>query len=271
MLNLDNHYIMGKAHMYCEDYVLNDVNPLPFIVLCDGCSSSKNTDVGARILANMSRKVLAMYYQEHGEVPEYHSFGNMLIQTAEAVAEAMTVESGALNATVLLAWLERENTVRVYVYGDGCILLKTHDGRNGYVDIDFTTNMPYYLSYWLDDSHQEAYREATRGEDTLRVNNSLQGTHDIHAHNKMLDFSFSFDDYSMIGIASDGLNQFFDVEGSFKLPINDVIDNLMDFKNIHGEFVKRRLNKALQNYAQNGVAPLDDVAIGMMVNEELFD
>ncbi len=55
--NLDSFFSMAKQHAVCQDYAIGGMLPSPFLVLCDGCSSSNNSDVGARILAISARKI----------------------------------------------------------------------------------------------------------------------------------------------------------------------------------------------------------------------
>ena len=45
----DTFYSTGKSHQVCEDYVVANCR-YPIICLSDGCSSSKDTDVGSRLI-----------------------------------------------------------------------------------------------------------------------------------------------------------------------------------------------------------------------------
>ena len=46
-VNVDHFTKIGKNYLVCEDYILSGVSPTPYIILSDGCSSSKHIDVGA--------------------------------------------------------------------------------------------------------------------------------------------------------------------------------------------------------------------------------
>ena len=44
----DAHFVMGRGHSVCQDYALATARSA---VVCDGCSSSRASDVGARVIA----------------------------------------------------------------------------------------------------------------------------------------------------------------------------------------------------------------------------
>ena len=56
--NLDWYFTIAKQHVVCEDYALTGWEPVPYTIVCDGCSSSEHTDVGARVLAWSAKKAL---------------------------------------------------------------------------------------------------------------------------------------------------------------------------------------------------------------------
>jgi len=253
MINQDYYYHIGKNHQFCQDYVTQGEQ---FIVLSDGCSSSPNTDIGARILSTIAKKILL------SPAPEYQTFGKIVSLEAQKIVELMNLEKTVLDATLLVAFLSQK-MVHIYIYGDGCILLKEHNGKIGYIDISFTNNMPYYLSYWNDKPRQQAY--LIGGLETLRITNSLQSSVKLTLFNKPLSFSFSLEKYAAIAIASDGVTQFLDTQQNLKLPLSSVAENLLDFKNYNGEFVKRRMPKVIKRYAKQNIFPLDDVSLGAFI------
>lgn len=275
MLQYDHYYAIGKTHLICQDYVTQGDSPTPFLVLADGCSSSPDTDVGARILCATVKKIIERYlplYQENDTaewslLPNYQAFGRMVITEARSAAEFLAVPRDALDATVLVAFISND-TVHVYVYGDGCILFKTADGGTGYIDINFTTNMPYYLNYWLDPPRRQSYLERSGSRHTLDVTDSSHDSNSAsYPFDQPLSFSFSGERYPCVAIASDGMTSFFDARRNQGLPLQDVAQTLLDFKGVQGEFVKRRIPKAVRRYAEAGITPRDDLAIGVFAWE----
>lgn len=270
MLKHDHYYRIGATHLYCEDYVTQGNHPLPFVVLSDGCSSSENTDIGARILAHTVKKIieryLPVYYEndtlEWSLLPDYKAFGQMVIMEAQSVADLMNLPASALDATLLVAF-HSNGVVHVYVYGDGYILLKDRAGQCGHIEIEFTDNTPYYLSYWRDKKSFQAYQDNTGGLETLRISDSMQNVTSVLPFNQPLSFSFSLEQYASVAIASDGLCQFYDTQAEKRLPVGTVAEAMLDFKGSEGEFVQRRMSRVLQGYADAGIFPLDDVSLGV--------
>ena len=58
-MNTDCYYEIGHSHIFCEDYALAGiVNNIGYAIVSDGCSSSDNVDVGARVLAHIAKVFL---------------------------------------------------------------------------------------------------------------------------------------------------------------------------------------------------------------------
>ena len=49
----DAFFSIGKTHMVCQDYARSGTTRAghPYAIVCDGCSSSPDTDLGSRFLA----------------------------------------------------------------------------------------------------------------------------------------------------------------------------------------------------------------------------
>ena len=64
-INVDHYMTIGSSHQVCEDYIISGTEPFPYIILSDGCSSSKDTDIGARILAQCAKNYLTTFHNLH--------------------------------------------------------------------------------------------------------------------------------------------------------------------------------------------------------------
>lgn len=259
MLYYDYYFTIGETHDVCEDYVTQGHIPAPFIVLCDGCSSSPDSDIGARILALTTKYII-----ENNPIwpLDYPNFGRKLIAQAFDVVTKMKLKESILDATVVLGFLH-EDTIHVYVYGDGALLFKDSAGRISTIDISFIHNAPFYLTYWYDESRQEEYaRYEAR---PLLLTDSINGQSDPLPFQTPLSFSFPLQQFPLVAIASDGITQFIDMTQSVKLSLDEVSTDLLNFKHLEGEFVKRRTKRVLEQYAQQGIFPADDLSIGAFV------
>lgn len=257
MLHYDHYYTIGITHQVCEDFVIQGDKPVPFLVLSDGCSSSENTEIGARILTMATKHLL----ENATDWPwNYFIFGRQLIKKAWQVTEEMQLPNEVLDATVMLAFLYQD-TILVYVYGDGCLLFKDYSGNIHTIEIAFTHNAPYYLTYWNDDERREEY--AKYDPNPLILTDSMKGLSGLKPFQTPLSFCFSLKKFNMVAIASDGLTQCIDTSNKTKLSLNEVANNVLGIQEINHEFVKDRLKKALKKYAQQGIYPADDLSIGV--------
>jgi len=257
MLHYDHYYTIGRMHTICEDYALQADTPFPFLIICDGCSASQNTDVGARILALTAQRLI----QENPSLLEnYTLFGETLIHRAAHIIQTMELEQQALDTTLLIVY-PTDTHFQVIVYGDGCILFKDKAGVSGYIDVNFTHNAPYYLSYLLNEERQYAYKQANTC--PLVLNSSITGCSPNLPYQHVLVFSFPFNQFSTVGIASDGVGQFFDFQESSRIALDEVINTLLDYKNINGDYVKRRTKRVLDTYAKQAIYPADDLSIAI--------
>ncbi|BAP54357.1 hypothetical protein THII_0060 [Thioploca ingrica] len=257
MLHYDHYYTMGKTHAICEDFAIQADKPIPFIVLSDGCSSSSQTHIGARILTLTTKYII----ENTADWPlNYTSFGQQLIDKAWNVARTMQLSSSVLDATVMLAFLYQDN-ILVYVYGDGCLLFKDYHNNLSTIEVVFTHNAPYYLTYWYDEERQKEY--AKYDPTPLILIDSRQGQSQPKSFNEELAFCFPLEKFKVVAIASDGATYCVDTRHHRKLPLDEIATQLLNFPNLTDDFVKLHLQNTLAQYAQQGIYPADDLSMGV--------
>ena len=144
MLNLDMYQETGKNHFICEDYILKSDD---YIIICDGCSSSKNTDIGARLLAISAKKVIDYYNETINN--DYVKFGNQTLILAKLACLNLGLNVDCLDATLIVMRII-DDTIKVLMYGDGIIFEKNQAGLL-IKEIAFDNNMPFCLSSSLYD------------------------------------------------------------------------------------------------------------------------
>jgi hypothetical protein len=265
----DTVFTIGRTHTICEDYVIGGTGPISHIILCDGCSSSRNTDVGARLLAHSMRRVIEQSYSSSSYAVAYLEKKQLTIGHAYQVVSGLGLNRDCLDATLITAVrLDRE--IRVYMYGDGVILYCKKDtpDKIRYYKVDFYGNMPYYISYLLSNTNRTEYerivQEACAGE-AITIE-SDEGTETRRWDSELL-FEFDLDEVSLVAISSDGICQFTDIKTGNRLSLNEVAKELLAFKIPAGEFLKRRVKKALEAYGREKIYPTDDVSLGVFLNE----
>ena len=237
----DNVFLMGKTHKVCQDYAYSDSSCL---IISDGCSGSPNSDIGARILTLCAKSIL-----QDSKERDYKQFGYTVITKARTIIDAMRLNKECLDATLIVAFPE-EDSIKVFMYGDGTIINTKLDNSLEVKRVLYVSGAPYYLSYWIDKARLKGYHREFNAplfiKDTMAVYDS--------------EISFTFYT-SRITIASDGLSTFFCPSTGIKTKESDVATSMTSFKTLKGEFLKRRVLKAVQDYAKRDIYHMDDIAL----------
>lgn len=251
-MHADWFFTIGKAHNVCEDYALSEGN-LAFV--SDGCSSSRHTDLGARLLVHAARTLLKKEYDW-----EYKEFGKAAISTAATFLKSLEMGYECLYATLIVAYLLPSGQIKVRMYGDGVIIGIGKDLVTT-IEASFTNNMPYYLAYEIDSKSRKLYEQCSN-EITLvqSVNGKIVDTKVIK-HDSPVEYVFDPEVFSTILISSDGLSSFEDTRTRSLVDILTITKLVTDFKVMKGEFLKRRLNRVLVDLATNKIFSFDDIGV----------
>lgn len=269
-----DHYFTGKnRHKPCEDYAFSGLEPVPYLLVADGCSSSTGSHIGAMLLTLAARA----HIREHlaGPNPQtepgYDAFGNAVIHRAASMADSLALPYTVLDATLLAALLIGD-AVCVYVYGDGMVAARRRsDGALRTAEVHFETNAPYYLSYRLDEARDNGYRETLDRPKTVRRSLIFEDDDILSApFDAPVRFTFPVDEFAMIALASDGVSSLVDTRQTTEggLSSDDVIAELTAFKNFNGEFVQRRARRAVNGWEKRGGILYDDLSVAAMIIQE---
>ncbi len=285
----DSAFYIGTTHKVCEDYA---VNKNKIIVVSDGCSSSPNTDIGARIVCECAK--------EHSRTNWIKR--NVIMYHAKQIISIMDVPKRALDVTLLTAF-EKDDKIIVETIGDGNIIFKTKDGILHVVSMNYARSAPYYMNYISDKEDDFAWsnipdNDYTIEYSTIKYNGKIDDDEDsysIETHlnpdggisvlNAILDCSFSFSEkgnnieldkknIEWIALSSDGLESFYEKVATETSLVNksvwyiDVIIDLLKINNTNGKFVQRRLNKFRKTCAKKNWYNADDVSLAILVPGE---
>lgn len=254
---------IGSQHKVCEDYIIQGYTPAPYIILADGCSSSNGTEMGSRILCHLAKQYLQYRADDLHEL-DYKKMGRWIIHNAEMSARQLGLSISCLDATLIVAY-EIDNIIKLFMYGDGAIFIKEGDVIKSW-KIDFTGNAPYYLSYLIDDFRHDLYHRE-KHDLIITAENTGVLPFERLAYDYPLSFIFQKKDMDCLMISSDGMFSFIvDDPKRYKIiPASDLIADFMTFKTIKGEYLKRRLNKALKKLNKSDINHYDDLSIGTFI------
>ena len=104
-MNIDSFTKTGHSHTLFEDAVITGTSPFPFIIVSDGCSSSKNTHLGSHLLSRSAELELK-------ESKCFHkNFGESIIYRARSMADLLGLEHNSLDATLLIAYVKDDKVI----------------------------------------------------------------------------------------------------------------------------------------------------------------
>jgi hypothetical protein len=233
-------------------------------VVCDGCSSSENSDIGSRLLSIIAKDAMCeifkrdLVYEEH--IREY-----IIRKMIEVKKCCSFLNTTFFDSTLMIIVKPKDFYARVLVYGDGVIFKKEKDSPNiELCEISFSHNAPYYLNYKTDFKRDSLYLKNSSEEICCRTGFAI-GDHNIPVADAIPAFyTINGGEPDFIGIASDGISQLLNRNTGTMLPTEEVIKNLTDFKTTNGQFVKRRVKRAMDEYAKNGIIPVDDLSLAVI-------
>jgi hypothetical protein len=276
-MKLDSCFRSAIGKEICQDYSLHGESPFPFIIVSDGCSSSEQVDVGARILCHSAHKYLT------SDIFEPDKFnGEEVINYAKTISQDMGLSDYALDATLLIAYCIN-GVIRVFMFGDGYVIVKKKEDIGPYTwatTRHYYGNAPYYLNYLTSPERKALYKDSLKHEtgDELSITETIRYSEDESGVNRpepkistvVYDVPFSCgllsDEVDFVMLASDGISSFFGPK-NFHVPDFMIINDICSFKNSTGSFVKRRTTRMLEEWKKTMTFNYDDVAFAIMKME----
>lgn len=255
-MNTDSAFVIGKTHSVCQDYVVATPRCL---ILSDGCSSSPNTDIGARLLVKCAEKSF-----KTGETKDIASLHATAAAEALELASLLGLEPQSVDATLLTAHFEQGELV-VACSGDGAIiLLNRMSGIEAY-SISYPSGFPFYPSY----THQPDRLASSQFQKEVRCfrglrSEALRPDKESTSNTRTEILRFNASDYEFVVLVSDGIHSFTSTtsKASRSMEFPTIAKELVAFKNVRGEFATRRLNRFLKDAGKNGWQHADDLSIG---------
>ena len=257
-ITVDHFIKTGSSHNICEDYIISGQTPAPHVILADGCSASDQTEMGSRILVYLSKQFLK-YRKDCLDKIDYFEMGNWVIQNAENVVRRLGLGRTCLDATLIVSYLSG-NRIFVHMYGDGFIIHRRPGEDIWILNVSFTGNAPYYLSYRLDPGRALLYHEKQYH---MNIGNQPRPC------DAPVSLNFPIEADATLLVASDGIDSFIDDCGR-KKNYHDYLCEFTEFKNFKGEFLKRRMKKAIKTLERKGFTHYDDISAGAFLIKPEF-
>jgi len=265
MIQTDTFLRIGHSHQVCEDYIISGETPVKYVILSDGCSSSKNTEMGARILCHLAKQYL-LYRKDDYRFPsiDYNEMGSWIIHNAELTARQLGLTRNCLDATLIIAYIF-QGIYYIYMYGDGAVIIQGKDKKVSIMEVEFTKNAPFYLSYKIDPERMDLFHKM--GQDLLikHISHNINNENSYAYDYKCL-FSYDIQYFPNILICSDGLFSF--MKGTEPEQTIEIATDFLAYKSTKGEFLKRRLKRAIKLYEAAGIFHNDDLSVGAFLYED---
>lgn len=276
-MQVDSFFKQGASHKICEDYAIHGtMRGNPFIIVCDGCSGSKDTDFGARLMARSAKKALSelyansMYFDELEPTDLIELFEKETEHYLRSALLATYSDISVADATLLVAFIYADK-LYWYMRGDGAIAIKYRNGDLIVNEVKFHSGAPYYLSYDLSKSKELAYIEQFGTDKSFIKYNNASDTLELEHHclpyHALIADVLDLDTIDSITLMSDGIdalqykNTYTGERNVNLLKIRPTIRNALAFKNYNGEFVQRRMNRFMRDIDKMGVEPFDDISV----------
>jgi hypothetical protein len=289
MINTDNFHYKGTSHIFCQDYSISGLEPIPYAIVTDGCSSSENSDIGAAILARSAQKILNFFYTCEIEDDFAKCLGLSIIMQADIIRKDLGLNKNCLDASLLIAY-RFNNKYIITIYGDGayCVTYPEYtlenNIKNFYMtiyEIKYAKEAPYYLSYLIDKDRRKEYEKnigklktpKTINKKTVSIfensnTNLYENIYEYNYNHILCNTYLDNDglDIFRILISSDGLSSFRNNNTKEITPLENTLKDFTNFKVLKGEVMKRTAKKVLKNYAKENIYPYDDISFGALID-----
>lgn len=262
-ITADHAFHIGSQHlrggMPCQDYAMSGGSgTLGVAIISDGCSSGGKTDVGARIIAHSTAIALAASPTFDQKAVDFNCHWADL----QAKSALCLLQEDMLATCGYVAASDRLLAVRII--GDGVIAAKRRGGDLVMTKVDWANNTPIYRAYAEDD--YASFIHAHGGHDAMAVNVTRHVRGEDAPTDKVIPQplysmlsgfadTVPIRDFDFVAVLSDGVTQ---VDG---MGWRDVVAELMNFKSVEGDFVKRRMNRFLKDCLKHGKGPIDDISM----------
>lgn len=286
MFESDAAFVIGKTHKVCQDYAIvagRDSAPRS-VWLSDGCSSSPNTDVGARLITHGVQQRLTTFRpavdaeNSATSQKEFETLIRKCLRSATRTGKSLGVPPDFLDAT-LLGLVSEQDSVYAVLYGDGAAVFGRDDGMREVYRAHYGAGYPFYPAYLADRGRCACWRDVPGNEHTITKttlfpDGRVGETRKIPADAPWFFLRQPVKGLRFAAVLSDGIESFqnrIETEtcSTFR-PVDYLwaVQELTAFKNFNGEFVHRRLQSFEKECFRQGRHHNDDISLAAMSFEK---
>lgn len=276
----DSAFGMGSTHIVCQDFARASVNPANvYGIIADGCSSSPDTDTGARFLTLAAEQYFQTFPNDDVDV-------RYITGQAFQAARMFKMHAHSVDATMLCVRMREEqglHIVKATVVGDGYVVARVRESQSlVMLEVKFPSGFPFYGSYLLQKGRYESLlkegeygllrtvrrnivaKDGSFEEEDAPVMESRGTSTPISV---AWDFPASL--YDVVSVYSDGVDSFFDTsnDGRVHVPYQKVIGELSSYRGIVGQFVQRRFARYLKDTVKRSWVHDDDISVATVYME----
>jgi hypothetical protein len=272
-MNTDCAFFMGSDHKVCQDYAVAHTDPdYSYVIVADGCSSSPNTDIGARFLVKAAETFMYLIEVRPAPIASLQRFHEQSAHFAALSSKFLRLDPHCLDATMLTI----KATGRHFVascYGDGVVAMVRNDGNVEIYSVEFVEGFPQYVSYMLDANRRLQFDKQTNNhkEVTRQIIPDIEAEVKVDISDNVIEFHYGTrEDYYCVAVFSDGVHSFTEAadapsrRAAREVPMAEVVSQILAFKSTKGDFVYRHMRAFQKFCASRRWQHHDDLSVGVV-------
>lgn len=272
-MNTNSAFYIGRGHLICQDYVISgQSDDACYVILADGCSSSPDTDIGARFLVKAAESFIYQIQVGAKALPSLERYHQQSVQFASLSSKFLKLDPSCLDATLLTIKADKNGFV-ASCYGDGVIALARKTGFLEIYSVEFDDGYPQYVSYTMDALRRQGFdAQTTNHKSVTHVTiPQVRPSGGVTRSNEVIEFHFgNKSDYLFAAVLSDGVHSFveYDKEDpgrvSHAVSMQEVVAQILAFSSTRGDFVSRRMSAFYQICTSRLWHHDDDLSVGVI-------
>lgn len=275
MFVADHCFRIGSEHKICQDYATTKIFnkegiEIVYGIVADGCSSSKNVDIGARIITLATQSIIENLDVMKMTLEEIHN--EIVLELHKYPCMHDLIVNCSMDST-LIFFIATPEDYRVCFFGDGSCYIEDQ-GHKVVHSVNYGDNAPPYISYSLEPARNEAYlgRYGNTSSNISTWNFDEEGEHPILLESKSTinykphhEIRGKSSELNEIAIFSDGISSFRETAGRRFLGPNAMITPYIEFPIRSGVFVLRNFNAQDKQNSKSGIEHIDDLACASLL------